>query len=473
MGERVLGSLAALLAVAGMTWAQGGDKVLPPLQPREPAPFTPPSSSPPSVPGGPISSEPNCPEYLPGCAPPAPCCDAPECPKPPQEAPPWAQLYSNCGPCWWVDGEWLNWRFKNMFVPGPLLTTGLETNPPQAGFGVIGRPGTQVLLNNLSIDNGRANGGRATIGGWIEPYRAPGAQAWGFEASIFALGRVTSRFDADASALGSPLLARPVVDATTGQNTALVVTAPGLFGGGPGAFHYESSTELWGAEANLFRPLIGKCHFLLGALVGFRYLNLEESFDVSSTTTTALGNGVTFFNGIPVRMPDGITVNDDFETRNNFYGGQVGLQATYRYNAFSITGVGKLGMGDMHEAVIVNGQTTLLQGGQPIMSTPGGLYALGTNSGGHSRDAFALVPEGKVTLSYQVFENVALNVGYSFLYINNVVRPGDHIDNVINQTQLPSSQTFGPLMGPARPAIDLHESSFWAQGVSAGLSINF
>ena len=65
-------------------------------------------------------------------------------------------------------------------------------------------------------------------------------------------------------------------------------------------------------------------------------------------------------------------------------------------------------------------------------------------------------------------------LGGTFLYISNVARPGDQIDRVVNRTELPSSQSFSPLVGgPVRPAFNWSGTDFWATGVSFGIGLRF
>jgi hypothetical protein len=62
-------------------------------------------------------------------------------------------------------------------------------------------------------------------------------------------------------------------------------------------------------------------------------------------------------------------------------------------------------------------------------------------------------------------------VGYTFLYWGEVLRAGNQIDQVVNTNLLPPAT--GPVSGPLRPAARLADSSFWAQGISLGLELNF
>jgi hypothetical protein len=383
-------------------------------------------------------------------------------------------MYAAYAPQVWFDGEYLFWWLKGFPIAAPLLTTGPMTGVPGVGFGILGSPGTQLLFGNETIDEGQAQGGRFTIGGWLFdlPGVGPGLQPVGGEASYFFLGRRAAEFGFTSDAAGVPLLARPVIDTRTGAETVLLVSAPGAFGA-TGGFRVSTSTELWGAEANLFLPVTGSKGCMLGFLAGARYLNLEESL-VMDQSTSLLPGGVGFFNGLTVRAPSTFGITDDFETRNNFWGGQIGAQVVFHYGPLSLTALGKVALGTMHEVVRISGSTTLTQPLLGSQTVPGGLLALATNSGGFGRYEFAAVPEGRLTLSWQVANKVALSAGYTFLYASDVVRPGQQIDRNVNANFLPTSQGFGRSpFGPAAPGFTFRPSDFWAQGLTFGLTLSF
>src|SRR5262249_61747030 len=111
--------------------------------------------------------------------------------------------------------------------------------------------------------------------------------------------------------------------------------------------------------------------------------------------------------------------------------------------------------------------TSLNNGAQARFNS--GLLALPTNSGRFGRDQFSVVPETGVNLSYQLCPNLRIFMGYTFLYWNNVARPGGQIDTVLNTTQ----QSGGTLTGPARPAFAFHNSDFWAHGLNFGLELRY
>jgi hypothetical protein len=100
---------------------------------------------------------------------------------------------------------------------------------------------------------------------------------------------------------------------------------------------------------------------------------------------------------------------------------------------------------------------------------PGGFLALPTNMGHFDRDHFAVVPEFGLHFGYQVTDHVRAFAGYTFLYWDNVVRPGNQIDLTVNPSQVPPHT----LVGAPRPAFAFQGSDFWAQGLDFGLEFRF
>src|SRR5262249_50099375 len=97
---------------------------------------------------------------------------------------------------WWVNADYLLGCIKNGPLAAPLLTTG-----SQETGGLLGEPDTRVLLGNSSFDYGRASGGRAGGGAWLD-----GRHVWGLETDGFILERrsVHAAFASDSS--GNPVL---------------------------------------------------------------------------------------------------------------------------------------------------------------------------------------------------------------------------------------------------------------------------
>jgi hypothetical protein len=104
---------------------------------------------------------------------------------------------------------------------------------------------------------------------------------------------------------------------------------------------------------------------------------------------------------------------------------------------------------------------------------PGGLFAVGSNMGQYNRDRFGVVPEAGVRLDMTVGRHTSLFVGYSFLWMNDVVRPGGLIDPGVNVNLVPASATFGTPGGPARPAVRFDSNDYYVHMFQAGLTVRW
>lgn len=355
---------------------------------------------------------------------------------------PW---FSPCGDGnrWYGSAEYLLWFVRGFNVP-PLVTTG-----PPSTLGVLGANGTQVLVGD-AVNYEAFSGGRFALGYWFCD-----SQLFGLEGSFLFLSTNARNFVANSDTMGNPVISRPFVDAVTGRQTIEPVAFPGESAGGVAA---HATTQLWGAEI-LARtnPWCGSW-WKVGLLGGFRFLSLEENLSVTESLTT-LGDEVTNH-----------TLSDSFGTHNRFYGGELGLATEFRVGRWFLDTRAKVALGGTRQTAHISGSEvdTNLNTGQQVRFNSG-LLALASNSGRFSRDQFSVVPEVGLNLGYNVNDCLRLYVGYTFVYWNNVVRPGAAIDTTVNTSQL----SGGALAGPARPAFAFKNTDFWAHGVNFGLELRY
>ena len=361
----------------------------------------------------------------------------------------------------WVRGEYLLWWIRDSHFPA-LITTSVPG--ASALPGVLGQPGTTVLFGG-DVDNQVRSGGRFTGGFWLDD-----AQTIGLEANFFFLGSRSVRFDrASSGAPGSEIIARPFFDVMGGTQNAQLVAFPGI---ASGEVHLSSSSRLQGAELDMLsnpRGTPSGSNYWVSLLSGFRYLQLEEGLGIteSSHVNPALPAGPPLFGG------SSITIADQFDTHNYFYGGQIGAQMEIYWGRLSVNAVGKVALGATHEVVDIHGATAITSAAGTTVVTPVGFLAAASNSGHFSRDVFAVVPEIGITVGWQITTQLRASVGYTFLYCSSVARPGDQIDVGLSGTQLPTDTRFNPGAGPARPAVLLRGKDFWAQGINFGLEFRY
>jgi hypothetical protein len=351
----------------------------------------------------------------------------------------------------WGSAEYLLWWTRSMPIP-PLVTTGpIVRGTPDERPGVLGEPGTQVLMGG-SVGFGPSSGGRFIVGGWV----GEGEQV-GIEGSyLFLAERSGGRLLSEPGTPGSRPLSLPFQDATLNNAESTTGIAVPLGTGFSGTADLNVTTRLEGWEATgVFR------------LAGYRYLGLHEGFTFRTVSTN-----------VPPLVPDLFVTTDEFSTRNDFHGGQLGVRGELDQGAWFVRGTAKVALGNVRQVTRIAGElvtndfTGFVGPGQRFA---GGYFALPTNIGRYERDRFAVVPEIGVTLGWRPAEWLGVTVGYNFLYISTVTRPADQIDRSINPSQGPGftgvpDQT---LIGPAAPRFPGRDDEFWTHGLSFGVEVRF
>lgn len=370
-------------------------------------------------------------------------------------APPCAES-SETGPCqrFRLRGEYLWWWFKDMPLP-PVLTMGDVTDPLP---GALGMPSTVVLYGGQDIDQKKLSGARFIASVWLDD-----AEEFGLEAiGLFLSSRTvhTPRFS--NGGLNDPVLGRPFFNLATGQQDVSLIAYPTL---AAGQFQIGVTTRMAGVEANGLANLYRYRGFRIDLLAGFRYFQMYEAVTIGEHSSVA--------QGVPLVGGWDISGVDDFSVRNHFDGGQLGLRSELHNGRLWLEVQGKLALGNTQEVLQIDGQTRLTQPGQPTQVFPGDLYALSSNIGRHVHNSFALLPEANVNLGWQILDHLSLQVGYSFLYLSRLARPGEQIDQALNPNLIPTSISYGLPGGPMRPAPVIRETDFWVQGLNAGLEFIF
>ncbi len=371
------------------------------------------------------------------------------------------------------------------------------------------------------LNPGAQSGTRLTFGGWIDSDRSVGV-----EASYSVLISRADQFHGGSN--GTPALAIPYINAnfdqqtsfpvangtTTLVNTLMVNTTPGVFvklqtsvvsDTYAGTLNASDRLSLQEAELNTVWNPVRASNWNLQVLTGLRYIQFDDNLAMDSRVEHYQNAIINNEPALGLPAPLALIQNtlsladrvDQFSMYNSFYGGQLGLRGTYSFGRFTIEAGASAALGDMHEIAIVNGTTNfivaastlpdqrILLAGIPLLignfapgvtnynigTTANGLFAQPTNIGHHSRDVFAVAPEGKLRVTYRITDRISASVGYSFLYLSDVLRAGDQIDTRINPAWLTLPNGVGNV--PYRPTFTFQGSDFWAQGVDLGLLFRF
>jgi hypothetical protein len=345
------------------------------------------------------------------------------------------------GPMFWAQADALFWRAKGGLVPPLVVGVYTSANPPLPADPRMAFPVSDDRINGDVQSGYRLRGGM-----WLDKPHGTGVEAT-YTNFLHASDR--SIFLGNSNVI----LARPFVD--TVQRTPALFQLSNSSAGFQGVAAVGTTFNADGFELNMLRrgpAMIGdEMHWVLG----LRYWTLEESLAVE---TASQGGGLQ------------VSAFDSFATRNRFFGPQVGGDWHWDRGRLSIDLTMKMAVGGMwEEAAIDGGSTVVLPSGARVDRT-GGLLALRSNVGDYDRTKLALIRDTSLSLGYCIAPNVQLRLGYDFVWVTNVLRPGQQIDLGVNPTYLPFSSAPA---GYPRPWYKFDGELFWMHGLSLGLSAQF
>ena len=359
----------------------------------------------------------------------------------------------------WLSADYLLLWIKDGPLHTPLITTGSQTT-----LGVLGNSDTSVVFGDKDIDYHALSGLRLTGGFWF------GRDAcWGLEASGFFTEHKVENFSVASATDGTPVLARPVIDARTGLETAELISAPNIVSGN---MSVHSSSDLYGWELNLINRLSKSRETRFELLAGVKSVSLEESLNMVQNSTLSSQATAGFVGGVVV-PPGTLHIQDQFQNRNDSYGPQIGARAELGGGSFFVNFSAKVALGVSHETSNIFGTTSNIAAGTSTVTAAGGLLALTPNGGHSTNDEFAVVPEFNLNVGYKITPLWRIYVGYNFLYWSDVARPGDQINRTINPAFVPTSQLFGTTTIPFQPVHEFRNTDFWAQGMNFGMELRY
>lgn len=324
-------------------------------------------------------------------------------------------------------------------------------------------PGGSNTLGNENIPGHMIPGARLSLGYWWmedNPWTPGGKLPMaGFEARFMVVGERSFTETNN----NSPTLVRPFYDINKSIADVLVVSSPGT---ATGSLSTRSAQSIWGAEGNYWRNLYYEwpgttCSF--DGMIGVRYLNLDDSFQVSTNSQFAAVPALPAYAPLAgSRLAD----LDSFTAHNQFFGAQAGVRANLIFDRFIVSGQFQLAAGGTNEQIDIQGsQIRTLPTGQTI-TLPGAFYALPSNIGVHSHNEFTLVPEFGATLTVPVNEYLSFGFTFTTLYWSRIIRAADQIDTAINIAQVPNfpgAATAAAVSG-AHPGVQFNQSDLWLLG---------
>jgi hypothetical protein len=255
---------------------------------------------------------------------------------------------------------------------------------------------------------------------------------------------------------GNDITGLSFINTGTGLRDLVPLSIPNFIDGTTRISH---SIQMQGGEFNIISRGFPLYQRQLQLLMGVRYFELKEGLEIDTRWASPLD-------------PSSVRAIDSFVTKNRFYGGQLGAKYQFETEHWTLNLVAKLAVGQNDREVRIAGNTTLDTAGSTTRNFTGGVYGVATNIGTYTSSATSLVPEFQATLGYKFTKNVSGFVGYNFLAMTEVVRPGDQIDPYLNPDLVPVMTATGSSQ-VARPGFLGTTDWFWAQGIQLGLSINY
>ena len=369
--------------------------------------------------------------------------------------------------------EYLLWWVKGAPLSVPLVSTGPDVNEEgilrnSQSTILYGAPLAPATGGNDTQNFSALSGARVWLGYWLDDARRLAIEAGGF-----GLQKAEANYNVSSDSTGNLGLSIPEYNALlylpqgmcgpevscgigVGEDRS-PVAIPGEL---TGSVAIINTLQLWGMHANGVVNFIRTPTWDVSALGGFRYLSLSEDFNMYSTLAGVSGS--------PFVGQSGFT-DDDFNTRNQFYGALLGLRARGVHGPFSLETTLTAALGVNHETISIDGYYQAI--GFFTTNGPYGIYATPANSGVTSSNKFAVVPEAQIKLGYDITPAVKLIVGYDFLYWSNVVRPTDQIDRNLVKGEFYQEDPFSTSL--AYPQRLDKTTDFYVQGVSVGLQARF
>jgi hypothetical protein len=317
--------------------------------------------------------------------------------------------------------------------------------------GVLGAPTTSTLFDGKANDQARS-GLRLSSGYWFDAERS-----FGVEAGAMVLESQSKLFSGSSD--GTTILARPFTDANTTAPSSVLVAFPGSSSGSVDV--RASSGNFYEAHVDFSERIFDHGWVRFNGLFGYRFFRYDEGLHVRQTVNPTDPN---FAAGTQ------IATVDDFNTQNEFHGGEIGLRAEFFWDSLSLDLLGKVAVGNLNRHVNINGNQVVSVPGAAPITQAGGVLALSSNSGFHGSDDWTYLPVFGVNLHWQVSQNLRLRVGYSILFLNEIARAADQIDFTVNPNLFPPAQNP---TGPGRPVFTLHRQDFSVQSFSTGLEFTF
>jgi hypothetical protein len=362
----------------------------------------------------------------------------------------------------WLRGEYLYWQVTGAEAP-PLVTSSPEgTSLSTAGR--LDQSTTAVLVGGDELTDKWESGFAVSGGFWLDP--CSGLAVIG---DYFRIG--DNGFDSSLGPDDGIIYARPFFNSEVGSPDAELVNVPNELAGN---VHVQSSSQFQGAGLGLEKCLwscgdpngCGKSAWLT-VIGGYRYYQQSSSLQINEDLMVLDGTST------PLVPGTSILVEDKFGARNQFHGGEIGLQGRRQEGFLWIDGLAALAIGGNMRDVSINGGTTTTVPSAGTVSNPGGLLTSSeTNIGNYSDTKATVIPRFRLGVGCQVSPRVSARFGYNVIIWNDAVQAASQLppELAVDPRNLPPVQAGGGSQ-PANPG--MFGTTVVAHGADAGLEVTF
>ena len=362
----------------------------------------------------------------------------------PEQAPPDVGLPGSCQGCLggccpshqrscqrWIQIDYLlGWR-KGQRIPELVTTSVAGTARTEAGE--LGLPTTSIVLGNEDLVDGARPGGRIDFGRWL----ANGETA--VAGRFYGLSDTSTNHFFDQTT--HDILARPFFHVINAEEDALPINFPAV---DTGSIQVTSGASLIGSDFYLRQSWCQLGNACVDLITGYQFTRIDEKLHIETTSTN--------------QAVQSIEVVDQFDTRNVFHGGLLGLISEVDGSCWSLSMLAKVGLGNTHETVHVNGTTLITDLSGSTIPFSNGLLAQPSNIGVHTANEFTVVPELNIRYTRHLTDCIDLAIGYTGIYWSEVAQPGNQVNLNIDPN------------GGTQPLLNMVSDDYWLQSLDFGIT---
>ncbi|MCD0461573.1 BBP7 family outer membrane beta-barrel protein [Roseiconus lacunae] len=364
------------------------------------------------------------------------------------------RLLNLCDKDGWIRAEGMIMFMEARTAPALVTTADPTQFPvlPDPNNGAGSGATTQVVFGE-ELDGGVSGGTRFDVGRYL-------SDNFGIGGRFMWLSENGDDFSASGNgtgdSIGRPFFQIPLAAPGTASESALIVnqfsTNPGI-NSQRGTVNASFSTDLLSAEAYARMMYCKNKSSRVELIGGYSFFRVDDNVSISSRTTDVVTN--TF-----------LADYSDFDTQNEFHGGQIGYESLVSRGAWTVRMLTKVHMGNMSRTV-TNYARTDVGVDTTITNTYNSSLLVDENQGTEEESDFTFIPELNLTLGYRFRDHVSFTVGYNFLYFDKVALAGEQINRNVDGTDGPRN------IDPADFDFDIVDGSLWVQGISLGTTIDY